>query len=95
MTTANQTSSDGRMTIDEIIQRDLKFRYQLLSRLKSDCEYYLNYGNRHTKCLWANDEELQIEFMINLHNSFKEDEKPEWLTMYEIIAYSKKMITTK
>lgn len=42
--------------------------------------------------LWAGDEKLQIEFMIKLHESFKEDEKPEWLTMDEILEYSKKMI---
>ena len=29
---------------------------------------------------------------IKLHESFKEDEKPEWLTMDEILEYSKKMI---
>lgn len=95
MTTVNQTNSNGRMTVDDIIQRDLRFRYQLLSRLKSDCEYYLHYGNRQPKCLWANDEREQIEFMTKLYNSFKEDEKPEWLTMEEIIAYSKKIITTE
>lgn len=83
------------MTTDDIIQRDSEFRYQLLDRMKSDCEYYLNYGNRNPKCLWTKDEESQIEFMIKLHDSFKEDEKPEWLTMDEILAYSKKMITTK
>lgn len=93
MTAVNQTNLNGRITIDDILQRDLKFRYQLLSRLQSDCEYYLNHGNRHSGCLWAGDEVLQIEFMTKLHNSFKEDEKPEWLTMEEIIAYGKKMIT--
>ena len=93
--TEKQTNLNRGMTIDDIIQRDLRFRYQLLSRLQSDCEYYLNYGNRHTKCLWAGDEGLQIEFMIKLHNSFKEGEKPEWLTMDEIIVYSEKMISTK
>lgn len=92
MTTVNQTNSNGRMTTDDIMQRDKVFRYQLLGRLKSDCEYYLNYGNRSPKCLWAGNEEEQIEFMTELHNSFTEDEKPEWLTMEEIIAYSKKMI---
>ena len=67
--------------------------YRILTdRLRSDCEYYLNYGNRHPKSLWAGDEKLQIEFMIKLHESFKEDEKPEWLTMDEILEYSKKMI---
>lgn len=85
------TNSNGRVTADEVIHKDSVFRYQLLDRLRSDCEYYLNYGNRHPKSLWAGDEKLQIEFMIKLHESFKEDEKPEWLTMDEILEYSKKM----
>lgn len=95
MTAVNQTNSNERMTTDDIMQRDKVFRYQLLGRLKSDCEYYLNYGNRSPKRLWAGNEEEQIEFMTELHNSFTEDEKPEWLTMEEIIAYSKKMIVTE
>lgn len=95
ITVVNQTNQSGRMTIDDIIERDSKFRYQLLARLKSDCEYYLNHGNRNPKSLWAGDEELQIGFMTKLHNSFKDDEKPEWLTIDEINTYSKEMITTK
>lgn len=70
MTTINKTNPNGRMTINDIIQRDLKFRYQLLSRLQIDCEYYLNHGNRHPKCLWANNEDQQIEFMTKLYDSF-------------------------
>lgn len=65
------TNSNGRVTVDEVIHRDSVFRYQLLGRLQSDCEYYLNYGNRHPKSLWAGDEKLQIEFMIKLHDSSK------------------------
>lgn len=87
------TNSNGRVTVEEVIHWDSVFRYQLLGRLQSDCEYYLNYGNRHPKSLWAGDEKLQIEFMIKLHESFKEDEKPEWLTMDKILEYSKRMIT--
>ena len=85
--TNDVTNSNGRVTVDEVIHRDSVFRYQL-----SDCEYYLNYGNRHPKTLWAGDEKLQIEFMIKLHDSFKEGEKPEWLTMDKILEYSKRMI---
>lgn len=95
MSTVHQTTPNGRMTDDDIMQRDSRFRYMLLSRLQSDCEYYLNYGNRHPKCLWAGNEERQIDFMIKLYDSFSEDEKPEWLTMDEIIEYSKKMIIVK
>ena len=94
MEAENQSSSNGRMTIDDIVQNNLQFRYQLLGRLKSDCDYYLNYGNRHPKCLWAGNEAQQIEFMTKVHNSFKEDEKPVWLTMDEIIAYRKNIIIT-
>lgn len=90
MNVANQ--STGEMTIDDIIQRDSKFRYQLLGRLQADCEYYLGYGNKNPRRLWAGDEAQQIEFMIKLHESFPENEKPEWLTMDKIIEYSKEMI---
>ena len=79
------------MEEDEDLKRDLFFRYQLLGRLKSDCEYYLNFGNRSTRRLWAGNEKAQIEKMIALYNSFSEEEKPQWLTMEEILEYSKKM----
>ena len=61
------------MTKEEVLQHDKKFRYMLLSRMQSDCEYYLNYGNRNPKRLLAGDEQRQIEYMILLHDSFKED----------------------
>lgn len=77
------------MTIGEILQHDLRFRYMLLGRLQADCEYYLGFGNRNT----AGNEEAQIETMTKLYESFKEEEKPEWLTMDEIKEYGKRMIT--
>ena len=86
----SKTNSNGRMTIEDILQHDLRFRYQLLSRLQADCEYYLGFGNRSTNRLWAGDEKAQIETMTKLYESF--NEKPEWLTMDEILEYSKRMI---
>ena len=77
------------------MQRDLTFRYMLLGRLQADCEYYLDFGYRNTKRLWAGSEERQIDFMIKLYDSFSEDEKPEWLTMDKIKEYSKEMIPLK
>lgn len=76
---------------DDLLRHDLVFRYQLLGRLKADCEYYLNYGNRNAKQLWAGNESRQIELMKRLHDSFADEEKPAWLTMEEIIAYSNRM----
>ena len=62
----------------------------LLARMQSDCEYYLDYGGRDPKRLWAGDEERQIDLMIKLHDSFKEGE-PQWLTMDKILEYKKEM----
>lgn len=43
------------MTVEEVMRRDKRFRYMLLARLQSDCEYYLGFGNRSTGRLWAGD----------------------------------------
>jgi hypothetical protein len=80
------------MTNNEILQASESFRYQLLSRLQSDCNYYLGNGNRNKKHLWAGDETEQIITMKQLWNSFSHDDKPEWLTWDEILNYENKMI---
>lgn len=51
-----ETNSDERKIIDRVLHRDMVFRYQLLGRLQTDCEYYLNYGalrarSRHEKII--------------------------------------------
>ena len=51
------------MTIEEVLQHDLKFRYMLLGRLQADCEYYLGFGNKSPHRLWAGSEKTQIEYM--------------------------------
>lgn len=83
------------MTVEEVLQHDLRFRYMLLGRLQADCEYYLGFGNRDTGRLWAGSETEQIEYMVKIHDSFKEDEKPEWLTMERIKEYSREMGVTE
>jgi len=69
-----------------------KFNYQMLSRLKMDCEYYLGNGNRNEKHLWAGNEQEQINEMKKIYNSFSDDKKPEWLTYEQILQYEKLMI---
>ena len=49
------------MTIEEVLQHDLKFRYMLLGRLQADCEYYLGFGNKSSRRLWAGSEKAQID----------------------------------
>lgn len=77
------------------VNREDQFNYQLLGRLKSDCDYFLGYGNRNVKHLWADTEEEHIEKMKELYNGFSEDGKPEWLTYEEILQYEKLMVTDK
>lgn len=69
-----------------------RFNYMMLSRLESDCKYYLGNGNRYSKHLWAGDEKKQIEEMKKIYNSFTDDKKPEWLTWNQILEYERELI---
>ena len=64
------------MTVEEVMRRDKRFRYMLLARLQSDCEYYLGFGNRSTGRLWAGDEARQIEWMTRLTTVFLKTKNP-------------------
>lgn len=68
-----------------------KFQYQMLSRLKSDCDYFLGYGNRYEKHLYYKNVMEHIEEMKKLYNSLPDNEKPEWLTWDDILNYEKLM----
>jgi hypothetical protein len=69
------------------------FNYQLLGRLQMDCEYYLGFGNRSKKHLWALDEAAQIQKMKELYAELPE--KPEWLTFAEIEKYEAEMVRSE
>ena len=77
--------------MDDILNKDEKFRYMLLDRMRTDCEYYLGNGGRNARDLWAGDEQLQIEYMVALYNSFDEDSKPQWLTLDVIYEFKELM----
>lgn len=91
----NGTNKTESMTVEDVIRRDKRFRYMLLARLQSDCEYYLGFGNRSTGRLWAGDEARQIEWMTRLYDSFPEDEKPRWLTREKIAEYANRMLADR
>lgn len=73
------------------VSHDNKFDYMMLSRLQSDCEYYLGNGNRHDKHLWAGNAKDQIDRMKEIYNSFPDDKKPDWISMADIENYENKM----
>lgn len=72
---------------------DSSVKYQFLSRMKSDCEFFLGDSpqSHQTFRLWAQDVDSQIENMKALWNSFPDDSKPEWLTMEQIDSYAERM----
>lgn len=76
---------------DIVNNPDKEFRYMMLSRLQSDCEYFLGNGNGYIDTLWAKDINNHIKLMRDLYNTFKEDEKPEWITPEKIDEYERRM----
>ncbi len=68
-----------------------EFCYQMLSRLKSDCNYYLGNGNRFAGHLWAGNERDHITLMKAMWEKFTDDAKPEWLTYKDLLEYEGKM----
>lgn len=79
----------------EPLPEDMQFRYQMLGRLRSDCEYFLGNGYGFEGHLWAGSVEEQITEMRNRWNEFEADEKPEWLTMQDIEDYEMKMLEAR
>jgi len=73
----------------EKIISNQKFKYMMLSRLKGDVDYFLNHGNRGLNSLRGGSIDVHISEMKNLHNSIIN--KPEWLSMEEILELEKKM----
>ncbi|MBO5319038.1 MAG: hypothetical protein J6B01_04420 [Ruminococcus sp.] len=76
---------------DWIMTKELKFRYQLLDRMRQDCEYYIRNDFKTGNCLWAGDQIRQIEVMKIIWSSFPDNDKPEWLTWEEILEFERKM----
>lgn len=76
----------------EPLPKDKVFAYQMLGRLRMDCEYFLGNGNGYEPHLWAGSVERQIAEMRKRWNDFSADEKPEWLTMEDINRYETEML---
>jgi hypothetical protein len=76
--------------VDEYKVNKNKHDYMMLDRLRSDCEYYLGYGNRSKERLYYKNEKEHIEAMKKLYE--KLPKKPQWLTYKQILEYEKLMV---
>ena len=77
-----------------VLEHDETFRYQLLSRMQMDCDYYLGNGQFCDKHLWESNVESQVKTMKEIYNSFDDDKKPQWLSWEEIEEYERKMLAS-
>jgi hypothetical protein len=86
---------DESLKEDYDVLRDMspKGLYQFLGRLKSDCDYYLGYGGKAKKHLWANDEKEQIDLMRKVYDKLiKNGMAPTFISTNDINEYEKKMV---
>ena len=75
--------------IDEYKVNKYQFEYMMLDRLRSDCDYFLGYGNRSKRRIVDNNVEKHIEEMKRLYNLLPV--KPEWLSYEQINKYEQLM----
>lgn len=83
--------TDSMLTILSRFSGKSKYKYMLLSRMQSDCNYFLGNGGRNEKFLWSGSVKDHIDDMKSLYLSFYEEDRPEWLTMAMIYEYAEKM----
>ena len=62
----------------------------MLSRLQSQCEFFLNWGNQRLSILTNSDINEHINEMITYYNLC--NPKPEWLKYSEIMEYKAMMM---
>ena len=81
--------ADVNDTIKNLLEKDDRFRYMLLSRMQSDVKYFLGNGNRHEPDLWAGNAKDHIIIMDELMRSLPE--QPQWLSLEMLIDYADQM----
>lgn len=74
------------------VRHEREADYKLLGRLKSDCDYFLGYGNAYEGYLYFMNIEKHCDEMEKLWKSFEDYDKPEWLTLEQINEYREKML---
>jgi len=71
------------------LEKDNSYNYMLLDRLRSDLEYYWNWGHRNENVLYNKDYKKHIRKMINIWKQLPK--KPIWLTANELISFKNRI----
>lgn len=77
------------------VRKPREHDYMMLGRYKSDCEYFLGYGNGYEGHLYFKEVNRHCDEMKKLYESFADNEKPEWLTLEQIEEYRANMQAKK
>lgn len=84
-------SEKGEYMEQKYLEMTLEEKYQLLGRMKSDCEYYLGAGMKQVSSLWGKTVDNHLGCMKELLFSIPMEDRPEWLTYPDIAAFDKQM----
>lgn len=82
---------NGVKKMYDVVRTATEFEYMLLSRLQTDCEYYLAWGNRNEKQLWAGDVVRQLNKMSELWHKCR----PMWLSRRKLNYYKRNMLINR
>ena len=80
---------------DPFVRHPREFDYMMLSRYKSDCDYFLGYGNGYEGHLYFKEVNEHCHERKKLYESFADEDKPKWLTAEQIEEYRMKMIEAR
>lgn len=90
------TSVTEQVECDNPFKRHAReFDYQMLGRLQGDCDYFLGGGYGYEGHLYYKEVNMHCDKMLELYNSFSEEDKPEWITAKQIETYRADMIALK
>ena len=68
-----------------------QYEYMMLSRLESDCKYFLGNGNGFLGHLYYRDIDKHIAEMKKIYEAFLDQDKPKWISLSDIEKYKEKM----
>ena len=74
---------------EEFDETDEEFLYQMLDRLRTDCDYFLGAGNRQEDKLWGKAINEHIAYMFEIYDILPV--KPDWLDHNKIEEYERNM----
>ena len=80
---------------EPFVRHPREFDYMMLDRLRADCDYFLGNGNGYEGHLYYKDVNTHCSKMLELYNSFNDEDKPQWITVEQIEQYRKDMLVKK